>query len=203
MPLKLVSARYRIIFSWFLALVLGAGVVLTDSQWEKFPILSSLFFAAGCTLVGIASIGRLWCSLYISGYKSNILVMIGPYSMCRNPLYFFSLLGSIGVGLATETLSIPLILLLFFSLYYPRVIRSEESKLLKLHQEKFKSYCRTTPSFFLNLSNLKEPEEYLVRPKIFRKNMFHALWFIWLVGTLEIIQSLHEAGIVPVLFRIY
>ncbi|OGP60323.1 MAG: hypothetical protein A2162_10910 [Deltaproteobacteria bacterium RBG_13_52_11b] len=203
MPSKLFSGRHRIILSWVFTLVLGTGVLFSESQWEKFPILSTFFFAAGCTLAGIASIGRLWCSLYISGYKNDILVMNGPYSLCRNPLYFFSLLGSIGVGLATETLSIPLIVLIFFSLYYPGVIRSEESRLLNLHQEKFASYCQTTPSFFPSLSNLKEPEEYPVRPKIFRKNMFDALWFIWLLGILEIIESLHEAGIVPVLFRIY
>ena len=96
-----------------------------------------------------------------------------------------------------------MIVLIFFSLYYPGVIRNEESKLSTLHEEKFESYRRTTPSFFPNISNLKEPEEYPVRPKIFRKNMFDALWFIWLLGILEIIESLHEAGVVPALFMIY
>lgn len=154
-------------------------------------------------LAGIASLGRLWCSLYISGHKNNTLVTVGPYSMCRNPLYFFSLVGAVGVGLATETLSVPLIAVVFFSLYYPVVIRSEEARLARLHGEKFESYVRTTPSFFPRLSNLKEPEEYHVKPVIFRNNLFHALWFIWIIGILELIESLHEAGILPMYFMIY
>jgi protein-S-isoprenylcysteine O-methyltransferase Ste14 len=36
---------------------------------------------------------RLWCSLYISGYKNSQLITSGPYSLCRNPLYFFSFVG--------------------------------------------------------------------------------------------------------------
>jgi protein-S-isoprenylcysteine O-methyltransferase Ste14 len=203
MSSKSISERCRIVLSWVFGLVLGAGLLFAWSREEKVSILSTILFAAGCTLAGIASLGRLWCSLYISGYKNDTLVMVGPYSLCRNPLYFFSLLGSIGVGLTTETFSVPLIVLVAFSVYYPIVIRSEETKLSQLHGEKFESYRQTTPSFFPKLSNLKEPDEYHVRPKIFRQNMFDALWFMWLIAILELIESLHESGIVPVLFKIY
>ena len=203
MSSKSISERCRIVLSWFFVLIMGAVVLFAWSREEKVSILSTILFAAGCTLAGVASLGRLWCSLYISGYKSNTLVVVGPYSLCRNPLYFFSLLGSIGVGLTTETFSIPLIVFVAFSVYYPIVIRREETRLLELHGEKFESYCRMTPSFFPKLSNLKEPDEYHVRPKIFRRNMFDALWFMWLIAILEVIESLHEAGIVPVYFKIY
>ncbi len=200
---KSISERLRISLSWFFAVVLGSALLFTGSEWEKLPVVSTILFAAGCILAGIASLGRLWCSLYISGHKNNTLVMVGPYSMCRNPLYFFSLIGAVGVGLATETLSIPFIAVVFFSLYYPVVIRSEERRLSKIHGEMFESYVRTTPSFFPKLSNLKEPEKYLVRPRIFRDNLLHALWFIWIIGILELIESFHEAGFLPVIFMIY
>jgi protein-S-isoprenylcysteine O-methyltransferase Ste14 len=200
---KSVSERWRIALSWSVAVVLGTVLLFTGSEWEKVPVLSTILFAAGCMLAGVASLGRLWCSLYISGHKNNTLVTVGPYSMCRNPLYFFSLVGAVGVGLATETLSVPLIAVVFFSLYYPVVIKSEEARLLRLHGEMFESYIRTTPSFFPRLSNLKEPEEYHVKPRIFRDNLFYALWFIWIIGILELIESLHEAGFLPVFFTIY
>jgi len=48
-------------------------------------------------------------------------------AMCRNPLYFFSLLGALGVGLTTETLLIPFVILIAFVGYYPNVIKSEEA----------------------------------------------------------------------------
>ena len=153
--------------------------------------------------MGIGSLGRIWCSLYIAGYKNSVLVTSGPYSITRNPLYFFSLLGSVGVGLATETLVTPFVILLLFLGYYPIVIRSEERRLLKLHGENFEVYCRKTPTFFPKLSLLEEPLTYIVNAKIFRKNIFGALWFIWLMGILEIIEAFHEAGVLPIYLRIY
>ena len=39
--------------------------------------------------------------LYVGGRKNAELVTTGPYSMMRNPLYFFSLLGVAGVGAQT------------------------------------------------------------------------------------------------------
>jgi protein-S-isoprenylcysteine O-methyltransferase Ste14 len=71
----------------FLLLFFFAEPKLDDTVWE------ALLFFVGLLLVGIATVGRLWCSLYISGRKSAELVMDGPYSICRHPLYFFPYLG--------------------------------------------------------------------------------------------------------------
>ena len=71
-------------------------------------------------------VGRIWCLTYSSGYKSSELVTQGPYSVSRNPLYFFSFIGLIGIGLATETFTLTLFLIAFFALVYPAVIAGEE-----------------------------------------------------------------------------
>ena len=185
------------------AVILGLIILVSTSKWEEVSFFSNIFFLIGCIFVGIASLGRLWCSLYIAGYKNTSLVTTGPYSISRNPLYLFSLLGGLGVGLSTETLIIPFIILILFAIYYPYVIRSEEKRLLNLHGDTFRSYCKDTPAFFPKLSLLNEPQTYTVNPRIFRKNIFRALWFIWLLGILEIIEELHEAGLLPVYFKIY
>ncbi|MFC1579531.1 methyltransferase family protein [Thermodesulfobacteriota bacterium] len=165
--------------------------------------MSTLFFLTGCILIGIGSLGRLWCSLYIAGYKNSRLITTGPYSMSRNPLYFFSLIGGIGVALAAETLLFVFLVILLCGFFYPGVIRSEEQRLLRLHDKNFEDYCRKTPIFFPKLSILREPETYTVNPKIFRKNVFGALWFVWFAGILEMIEALHESEILPVLFILY
>ena len=188
----------RILAGGFIALLM-----ISSTRWEGEFVVEGFFLLLGALLVGAATVGRLWCSLYISGYKTNSLVTDGPYSMCRNPLYFFSLLGAVGVGFATETIVIPTIILLCFSLYYPIVIKEEEKELRKTHKEKFLDYCKNTPRFFPKLSNFYEPEKYLVRPKIFKKCLFEALWFVWILGILEFVQALHKAGIIPNLLRLY
>ena len=179
-------------------------IAVSGSAWEdSVPFMSTILFFAGAVLVGIASLGRLWCSLYIAGYKTDRLVTEGPYSMCRNPLYFFSFLGAIGVGLASESLLIPALIFIAFAMYYPFVIKSEEAELKTLHKDQFELYRESVPSFLPNLSKLREPEEYIVKPVIFKKHLFDALWFVWLVGVLEIIEELHELKVLPEIYRIF
>jgi len=189
--------------TWIFAFVLIIIILFSESHWEKISIFSDIFFLVGAILVGISTIGRLWCSMYISGYKTNTLITIGPYSMCRNPLYLFSLLGAVGVGLATESLILPFIILICFLIYYPFVIREEEKRLSQIHGKEFQNYCRKTPRFFPSFSLLNEPEQYIVVPKVFKKSLFDALWFIWLFGIIEIVEALHEWRIIPIFFRLY
>lgn len=197
-------AKFRIEISRIFAAALIIIIAISGSKLEsQAPFVCAILFMIGCVFVGIASLGRLWCSLYIAGYKTDSLVTEGPYSISRNPLYFFSLIGAVGVGLASETIILPVVLFILFMIYYPSVIKSEEAELSELHGDKFKAYFQTVPRFFPNLSKFKEPEEYIVKPGVFRRHMFDALWFVWLVGIMEIIESLHELNILPTLFKFY
>jgi len=195
--------KKRKILSWMLGMFLFLFVLFSESYWEQKMVVSDILFLFGVMLVGVATIGRLWCLLYISGYKTNTLICLGPYSACRNPLYFFSCLGGAGVGLASETLMLPGIIILGFALYYPLVIRAEERKLHNFHGKDFEDYMNITPRFFPSFHAFQEPQEYTVRPKAFRKGLFDALWFVWLVGILELIEAFHEYEALPVLLRLY
>jgi len=197
--------KLRISATQAFVVILVLIIAVSESAWEgsTTPFVSAILFMIGVVLVGIASLGRLWCSLYIAGYKTEVLVAEGPYSISRNPLYFFSFLGAIGVGFASETLLIPAIIFVAFTIYYPFVIKSEEAELRKLFREKFDSYFENVPRFFPNISKLKEPEKYIVNPVIFKRHLFDALWFIWFVGIMEIIEELHELNVIPFMFKIY
>ncbi|MGC8720258.1 MAG: methyltransferase family protein, partial [Thermodesulforhabdaceae bacterium] len=107
--------RLRIPLSGLFAGLLIVLIGISRSRWEDIAkFVTMIQFIVGIILVGIASMGRLWCSLYIAGYKKSRLITQGPYSMCRHPLYFFSFLGWVGVGLTTETFLIPLLITLGF-----------------------------------------------------------------------------------------
>ena len=196
--------KYRIVVTIFFCLFAFLLFLGTESRWEKQEsLIPGLLSLAGLLLVGIGSLGRVWCSLYIAGHKTSGLVTEGPYSLTRNPLYFFSLVGSVGVGLCTETFLLPAILIIGFALYYPDVIDKEEKILLELHHETYRQYIARIPRFFPNLKHFSEPDTCLVNPKIFRHHLADALMFVWVVGLLEVIEQMHELDWLPVLFSIY
>ncbi|MBU0679487.1 MAG: isoprenylcysteine carboxylmethyltransferase family protein [Verrucomicrobia bacterium] len=198
------NKKLRVPVAYAFALILLVVLGISRSAWEeRSEMVCTAFLVSGIVLAGIGSLGRLWCSLYIAGWKKKELVTLGPYSMSRNPLYFFSFVGTLGVGLATETLVVPLILSLFFLLFYPVTIRNEEAKLSGLYGAEFEEYVKTVPRFLPRPSLLKEPDERQVNPIIFRKHLFHAIWFIWLIGILEFIEALHETNILPTFLKLY
>jgi len=194
--------KLRIPLSQLFVAAMVIFILISASKWEDTYVASTLF-ASGCFLVSIACLGRLWCIVYIGGYKKNVLITDGPYSICRHPLYFFSFLGAVGVGLTTETFTIPLVIIIAFSIYYPLATQSEDADLLKKHGDAYRKYRDATPAFFPKLSLLREPETYTVNTRVFRKNGIDALWFMWLVGIIEVIKALHELGTLPTLFKIY
>ncbi|WDP88485.1 MAG: isoprenylcysteine carboxylmethyltransferase family protein [Desulfobacter sp.] len=196
--------KHRILISRIAAFIVLFFVVTSKSRWEtENEILTFVLFVVGIFLVGIASLGRMWCSLYIAGYKDEQLITQGPYSLCRNPLYFFSMLGVMGIGFCTETLTFPFLFALLFSGYYPFVIKSEEKRLKSIFGYAFEQYTRKIPAFFPRMSSFEEPEAYQVNPLVYRIHIFSALWFVWIAGIIEVIEGLREIGVFNALWRFY
>jgi len=199
-----ISEKLRLLASQIFAVSIVVIILISSNVWgEKAPIINMILFLIGVILASIGAMGRLWCSLYIAGYKTDKLITLGPYSMCRNPLYFFSYLGALGLGFSTESFLIPLIISIAFAIYYPYVIKSEEAKLEEIFAKGFKEYVDNVPCFLPKFTSLMEPEEYIVKPILFREHMFDAIWFIWFIGIIEIIKELHTINILPTLFNIY
>jgi len=187
---ELVSS-HRISVSRVFAIAFFFTVLVMESTHEG-SIISRVLFLIGLVLVGIATVGRLWCSLYISGYKGSQLITTGPYSISRNPLYFFSLLGFAGIGFTTETFTMGVALTLIILIGYPPVIEREERLLRARFGAEFDEYCALTPRLFPNLSRFSEPETYIVNPKLFRRTMGDVVWFVWFVGIIEFVEALHQ-----------
>lgn len=197
-------AKMRTKISKVFGFLIVLSICFSGSKWDELiPILGDSLFFAGSILMGIGTLGRIWCSVYIAGFKNRNLIDQGPYSMCRNPLYLFSCLGAMGVGMGTETISIPLIILFAFTMYYPHVIKNEEQKLSKRHGSEYTGYLNGTPAFFPNLSLLSEPSRYNINPIHIRKELLSAIWFIWLFGIVTMIVKMHQEEIIPMLLTLY
>ena len=201
LPVAAFVSSNRILVSRGFALAFFLLLLVTESTQEG-SIVSAILFLTGLALVGVATVGRLWCSLYISGYKNSELITCGPYSITRNPLYFFSFLGFTGIGLTTESVTLSLVFVLAFTLVYPLIISREEKFLQDKFGRGFDDYCARTPRFFPNLRAFHEPERYVVNPRQFRNTMVDVLWFVWLVGVIELVEALHEYHILTPLLRL-
>lgn len=194
-------ASHRILISRGFGVVFFAVVLITESFHEG-SIVSAILFLSGLVLIGIATVGRLWCSLYISGYKDSQLITTGPYSVCRNPLYVFSILGFAGIGFTTETFTLGLAPSLVFLMAYAPVVNREEQLLRLRFGPDFERYCARTPRFTPNFARFNEPDTYVVNPKLFRRTMGDVIWFLWLVGIIEFVEALHEYHYLEPLIRL-
>jgi protein-S-isoprenylcysteine O-methyltransferase Ste14 len=194
-------ASRRILYSRIFVLAFFLVVLFMESMHES-SLLSTALFLVGLFLVGLATVGRLWCALYISGYKDSQLITAGPYSISRNPLYFFSLLGFAGIGFATETFTLGGVMIAATLLTYPSVMRREEESLQRKFGAAFEAYRARTPRLFPRFGKFLEPDTYTVNPRIFRRSMGEVVWFIWFIGIVELAEALHEYHYVKPLFRL-
>jgi protein-S-isoprenylcysteine O-methyltransferase Ste14 len=180
---------------------------LSQSGWEKqLPTFASALFFLGVILATVGFVGRLWCSIYIAGYKNESLINLGPYSIVRHPLYLFSLIGIIGVGFCTETLLMPLVLAGFALIWYILTIQTEEKFLQEKHGELFEKYRLAVPRLIPSMQSIKSikaPDEYNVMVKIWAKHLINNSVVFGLIGLLELIEGLHDQGLLPTLFVIY
>ena len=177
-------------------------LLLVTRSMHDGSFTSDALLILGIVLVGVAMVGRVWCLLYISGYKDSQLVTTGPYSICRNPLYLFSLLGMAGVGFASETFTLGLLFPAVFLAGYVGVVRREEDKLRKQFGLRFEAYCSSTPRFLPRLAGLVEPATYEVSPRVFRRSLGDVVWFVWCLGLVQLVVSLHEHGVLQAGWRL-
>ncbi len=112
------------------------------------PLFNGLLHIMSLALLVLAFIGRIWAALYLVGRKSKVLCIEGPFSISRNPLYLFSFLGAIGIGLLTESFVLTAILAIAYLMFYFFIIRDEERRLDGLFGTGFAEYRSRVPRFF-------------------------------------------------------
>lgn len=198
------STDKRMLLSRALAVVLLMILGVSLSAWHgTMPVVEQLLSLAGWVLVGIGVIGRIWSASYISGHKNAKLIMDGPYSICRNPLYFFSFVGGLGVLLLTETLVFPLLFVVLFLSYYLQVMMREEKRLQQLHGAAFGTYRSRVPRFWPDFRLFSEPSTYTVSAQYFRQFLTEVVWFVLAAGIVGSLDEMHTAHYLPTLLYIY
>jgi protein-S-isoprenylcysteine O-methyltransferase Ste14 len=196
--------QYRTKISQILGAVYILCFLFSQKKLEiEYPIATEIMFLTGCVLVSLGVVGRLWCALYIAGRKTSSLITLGPYSVCRNPLYLFSLLGATGVGLCADSITLAAVIPFVFAIIYPITIKNEERRLLNVHGQSYADYMIAVPRFIPKWSLYREPVECKVNTKIFRREMRDAAYFIWIVVFFQVLEALIDRGVVKTLFSLY
>lgn len=158
---------------------------------------------AGLFLVFAGVLGRILCTLYIGGRKNRELCQTGIYSMCRNPLYFFSFLGLTGICLAAQNLTLTLIAASLFLILYRAVILSEEQKLLRLFPKDFLIYQKSVPRFWPSGFPSRDSQILQVDTGVFIRSLTEVPWFLAAVIGVEAIGILRSHGMIHSLFSWY
>lgn len=189
------TPRLRITFAWYALLLALVAVSERNSLGTTGGAIASL---AGLVLMASAALGRIWTSVHIAGQKNERLVTSGPYAKCRHPLYALSLLGGLGVGLATRSIVLTLATLLLLLVLQFRAIRAEERRLRDAHGAAFERYCAQVPRLMPRWSNREEsPVAIPVAPAVLWKAFLDAGAFILIYVVIALIDVLQSVGALP------
>lgn len=191
---------------WLLraAVGLGASVLLvTDSSWRHSAHgLYEALENVGLYLILICILGRTWCTLYIGGQKKRALVTSGPYSLVRNPLYVFTMLGAAGIGAQSGSILLVLVFAMAALAIFYSVVRQEEAYLADAFPHEYALYARDVPRFWPRFSGWRDVDEVVVKPHLVRRTFLDACLFLLAVPIADVVDWLQDAGWVTVLFHV-
>jgi len=175
------TPRLRATFAIYLALIAATAVVgprEIPAGWHYFAGLAGFLFVA------LACLGRIWCSLFIAGHKDEVLVTTGPYALCRHPLYSFSVLGALGLGLTSRSALLCVLVVVLIMALVIYAASCEEQFLADAFPEEFKAYLAATPNKWIPKRGPAQlPVTLDVRPPVFWKafldaGSFFVLWVL-------------------------
>lgn len=150
----------------------------------------------GYFLVAFCALGRLYSTAFLGGFKNETLITYGAFSMTRNPLYFFSLIGMTGIALISGHILIMIGIPVFFAILYHHLIKREEAFLLDTFGAQYQAYMASTPRLWPNVGKYNAPESIEVVPRYLNKAFKDAIWWFAAFPLFEIAEMLHESGII-------
>ncbi len=176
--------------------VLAALVIHPSKRWSEFHLQFLMWL--GYSLVIAGAFGRVYCSAFIGGRKNDEVVRDGPFSVVRNPLYVFSFLATVGVGLEFRSYTVALFLAIVYMVYYPFVVKKEEAFLRHKFGEPYEAYMREVPRWLPDFKLFRESEELTARPRFIRKTAMDAAIFFVPFPCLILITILQRINWLPV-----
>lgn len=182
-----------------IALVIAFLVNLfTTSHFPSAMIVHHIGDSLGLILLVICILGRIYCTLQIGGHKNADLVTTGIYSVVRNPLYFFSFIGVLGIGFISSQITVLVLLTIAFFLVYLPLIGREETFLQEKFGAVFTAYINRVPRFIPDFSLYQAPPAGAVTINLttLHSALRDALWWLLPFIVFETIEWAQESGMI-------
>ncbi len=175
-------------------------LMVTASSWRTWPQVHELFERMGLVLILVCVFGRTWCTLYIGGLKKRELVRKGPYSVVRNPLYLFTVVGAAGIGALSGSITNTIVFgAALLALFY-FVVLEEERFLAATFPDAFAAYAARVPRLWPRFALWEDVGELLIKPRLVHRTFFDASMFLLAVPLTDLIDWGQRLGWLPVLF---
>jgi protein-S-isoprenylcysteine O-methyltransferase Ste14 len=153
----------------------------------------------GLVLIVLAIFGRTWCAIYLGDEKRNVLITHGPYSMCRNPYFAFTILGAVGVGAQVGSVTVALICGALAWIVFQRVALQEEAQLSAQFGEQYDRYMARVPRFIPKISLWHDVEMTEVWPNAVAATFLESVVYLLSIPVAEGIEYLHDIQALPAL----
>ncbi len=172
------------------ALILFPLLILIHPYFGAEGPVYEVMEMTGVFLIIACVLGRFWCILYVGRHKNRSVVTDGPYSMTRNPLYFFSTLGAFGVGILFGKLSLALLLGggVFLALYL--TARREAAYLAAEFGPEYAAYAARTPMFVPDPRLFRSEPTILISSAALGRNLRDAFVFLAAIPLAELSEAL-------------
>ena len=182
---------------WMTGISLGVGFLLTalirplaplSAPWNlSLNALGWLVFFAGAAI-------RVWSSTYICDRKSRDVVRTGPYSVCRNPLYWgtFLMVAAFPILLQSPILAIsmlPPILLYLFA-----VVPVEEAVMASRHGAEYDAYCQAVSRWWPNVLGYTKGDPLDGKSVGFYGECSRLLWWLGLAVGFQVLFHFQNAA---------
>lgn len=182
------------------AIMLSVGfMIVADSRLPAGNIVRETIELSGVGMVLFCVVGRTWCTLYIGGHKNRRFVTYGPYSVTRNPLYLFTILGVAGVGAQLGSVVLMLTAGFIAWLIFNLVVLREEQNLLDIFGDTYRDYLARVPRFLPNPSLWNDVDTLEVQPYRLRATFIDATVFLVSIPITSSFEQLHDIGVLPTL----
>lgn len=192
--------KYVLVF--LLGLLVVATASISDAWWPASKGVHKAIEWIGIALILVCIAGRTWCTLYIGTRKKRELVTTGPYSLCRNPLYAFTIVGAFGVGAQYASIVIACAAAIATYAVFRNVVRHEEAFLANSFGAEFARYAARVPRLLPRFNGWKDVPELNVSPQLIMRTFLDASLFLLAIPASEIVEQLQRQSILPVLFRL-